>query len=114
MSTNQWEAEEELICECGAAGSGELHLEWCEANKFNVLLKGEPESMTNAQIKHMVDRFLAWKLPKTFCPDGGITFDPIYNKGTPHEARHEPTGTNVLTATEAYVMVRHMIEGLPS
>jgi hypothetical protein len=70
--------------------------------------------MTEDQIKYMVDRFLMWKLPKTFCPDGGISFDPIYNKGTPYEARHEPVGTNVLTATQAEMMVRHMIEGLPS
>ncbi len=28
--------------------------------------------MTEDQIKHMTDRFLGWKLPETFSPDGGI------------------------------------------
>lgn len=56
-------------------------------------------------IKHMVDRFLWWKLPSTFAPDGGVKFERI---GT-----HEPTGTNVFTAIEAEAMVRHMLEGLP-
>ena len=29
--------------------------------------------MTLAQIKHMVDRFLGWKLPENFYPDAWIT-----------------------------------------
>jgi hypothetical protein len=61
--------------------------------------------MTDDQIKHMVDRFLMWKLPVDFCPDGGVVFDPIPN--------HQPIGTNVLTATQARAMVLHMIDGLP-
>jgi hypothetical protein len=28
--------------------------------------------MNDAQIKHMVDRFLAWKLPDNFSPDAGV------------------------------------------
>jgi len=71
-------------------------------------------NITAEQIKHMVDRFLGWRLPETFCPDGGISFEPAYNKGTPYEARHKPTGTNVFTAIQAEAMVRHMIEGLPA
>lgn len=27
--------EEERLCECGAAGSGEGHTDWCPANKFD-------------------------------------------------------------------------------
>lgn len=69
--------------------------------------------MTEAQIKHMVDRFLMWKLPKHFSPDNGITFDPIASQGTPHEFRREPVGTNLLAAVQAEEMVRHMIDGLP-
>lgn len=30
--------------------------------------------MTEAQIKHMVNRFLSWKLPDNFNPDAGISF----------------------------------------
>lgn len=31
--------------------------------------------MTNEQIKYMVDRFLQWKLPENWKPDGGISFE---------------------------------------
>ena len=29
--------------------------------------------LTEAQIKHMADRFLGWSVPKDFQPDAGIT-----------------------------------------
>lgn len=63
---------------------------------------------------HMVERFLSWKLPADFSPDAGISFNPIYNTGTPYEAKHEPTGTNLFSYAQALAMVRHMIDGLPS
>lgn len=69
--------------------------------------------MTEAQIKHMVDRFLMWKLPEQFSPDDGISFDPISNRGTPYERRREPVGTNLFSADQATAMVRHMLDGLP-
>lgn len=68
--------------------------------------------MTDDQIKHMAERFLSWKLPENFNPDGGISFDPISSQGTPHEYRREPVGTNLLDYTQAEAMVRHMIEGV--
>lgn len=68
--------------------------------------------MTEAQIKHMVGRFLAWKLPENLSPDGGISFQKYSNKGTPYEFKFEPSGTNFLDAEQATAMVRHMIEGL--
>lgn len=68
--------------------------------------------MTDEQIKHMVDRFLAWKLPKNFNPDGGISFAQFGNIGTEHQYRREPNGTNLLDATQANAMVRHMVEGM--
>ena len=75
-------------------------------------------TMTDDQIKHMVDRFLGWKLPETFRPDAGISFEPEFNveynarRGRPPQ-RHEPIGTNLFDAREAEAMVRHMIEGMP-
>ena len=69
--------------------------------------------MTDEQIKHMVDRFLMWKLPTDFGPDGGVSFDPIANKGLQYQYRREPVGTNLFTATQATAMIRHMIDGLP-
>ncbi len=69
--------------------------------------------MTPDQIKHMVARFLHWKLPEGFNPDGGISFERICNAGTAFASNREPVGTNLLDATQAEVMVRHMIDGLP-
>lgn len=74
--------------------------------------------MTDEQIKHLVNRFLGWRLPENFQPDAGISFKPEYNieynaaRGKP-PARYEPSGTNVFDATQAEVMVRYMIEGMP-
>ena len=69
--------------------------------------------MLNEQIKHMVDRFLMWKLPESFNPDGGVSFKRTFNEHTAHPMKHEPSGTNLLDATQADAMVRHMIEGMP-
>lgn len=75
--------------------------------------------MTNDQIKHMVDRFLAWKLPADFNPDDGISFEPEFNKeymarqGKP-PMRREPSGTNLFDATQAEAMIRYLVEGMPS
>jgi hypothetical protein len=80
-------------------------------------MKGDFE-MTDDQIKHMVNRFLNWRLPADFSPDCGISFKPEYNvkynasRGLPPE-RHQPVGTNLLAATQAEAMVRYMLEGLP-
>lgn len=71
-------------------------------------------SMTNDQIKHMVNRFLCWKLPEHFRPDAGISFEPDYNVGTPWPMKHEPSGTNLFDAKQAEVMIRHLIDGLPA
>lgn len=65
--------------------------------------------MTDAQIKQIVERFLNWKLPSDFAPDGGVSFEPIGSKGTPHEFRREPVGTNLLNYQQAEAMVRHML-----
>lgn len=70
--------------------------------------------MTEAQIKHMVDRFLNWRLPENFNPDAEISFEPEFNDGTAHPMRHEPNGTNLFDYDQAKAMVRHMIDGMPS
>ena len=64
--------------------------------------------MTEEQIKHMVHRFLGWRLPESFKPDAGITYTP------PHGCwSSPPSGTNLLDATQADAMVRYMVEGVP-
>lgn len=65
--------------------------------------------MTEDQIKHMASRFLGWKLPDNFNPDGGIIFDKVANLGTEHQYYREPSGTNLFNYTQALAMVRHMI-----
>jgi hypothetical protein len=66
--------------------------------------------MNDAQIKYMVDRFLTWSLPESFHPDGGISFTRLGYGGKPYPM---PTGTNLIDATQAEAMVRHLVEGLP-
>jgi hypothetical protein len=80
--------------------------------------------MTEAQIKHMVDRFLGWHLPENFNPDAEISFkrlhhpnrDVLGDDGRVVGARKYPmpSGTNLFDATQADAMVRYMIEGMPS
>ena len=68
--------------------------------------------MTDDQIKHMVERFLGWRLPEDFHPDDGISFKPTFNDHLDPPMRHRPTGTNLLDYTQAKAMVRHMVYGL--
>ena len=68
--------------------------------------------MNADQIKYMVNRFLQWRLPKNFNPDGGISFKRDYNENTPWPMKHEPVGTNLFDATQAEEMVRYMIDGM--
>lgn len=67
-------------------------------------------NVTEEQINHMVDRFLSWKLPRNFSPDGGISFKNLH-PDLPHEW---PSGTNLIDYTQAKEMVRHMIADLPA
>lgn len=69
--------------------------------------------MTDAQIKHMTERFLRWKLPENFNPDGGISFQRIFNENTPYPSKAEPSGTNLFDYNQAKAMVQHLVEGLP-
>lgn len=71
--------------------------------------KKQETKMNEAQIKHMVERFLNWRLPSDFSPDGGISFERRVYENAPRE----PSGTNLLDWTQAEAMVRHMIDGLP-
>lgn len=69
--------------------------------------------MTEAQIEHMVRRFLSYRLPDNFRPDNGVSFERYGNKGTPYQYERTPMGTNLLDADQATAMVRHMVDGLP-
>lgn len=59
------------------------------------------------RISAMVDRFLGWKLPKTFGPDAGISFNPTdLQKSGVHPW---PIGTNLLDASQAREMIEHIV-----
>ena len=70
--------------------------------------------MTEEQIRHMVDRFLGWRLPENFSPDAGISFEADYNQHTAYPMKHEPTGTNLFDATQAEQMIRYLTDGMPT
>ena len=65
----------------------------------------------------MVTRFLGWKLPENFSPDGGISFartvntyiDGQFVKDAPRPKQDWPVGTNLLDAEQA----RQMLEEEP-
>jgi hypothetical protein len=67
------------------------------------------QAVTNDQIKTAVSRFLTWKLPADFAPDGGITFKAEFNENTPWPMKHEPSGTNLLNYPQAEAMIRHIL-----
>jgi hypothetical protein len=69
--------------------------------------------MSEDQIKYMAQRFLGWKLPKDFNPDGGISFEKISNKGYEFESVREPVGTNLFTLDQAELMVKYLAQGMP-
>ena len=54
--------------------------------------------------EEMVGRFLSWKLPKDFAPDGGISFK---------ESAWWPSGTNLLHAGQAKEMLQEVVGCAP-
>ncbi|MGL4634923.1 MAG: hypothetical protein ACRCWF_02990 [Beijerinckiaceae bacterium] len=67
--------------------------------------------MTDDDIKRAVSRFLQWKLPSDFSPDGGVSFKASVTTSGPNAYTHWPVGTNLLTAPQAEAMIRHILEG---
>ncbi|MDE2097060.1 MAG: hypothetical protein KGL39_07425 [Patescibacteria group bacterium] len=68
--------------------------------------------MTEEQINHMVDRFLAWRLPQPWHPDNGISYQRPNYAHAP--ADHDwPTGANLFDADQATEMVRYLAQGIP-
>ncbi|WP_292052601.1 hypothetical protein [Mesorhizobium sp.] len=69
-------------------------------------------TLSETQLKYMVERFLTWRLPEDFRPDAGISFKADFNEHTAYPMKHKPVGTNLLNAVQATAMVRHMVEGV--
>ena len=51
-------------------------------------------------VSRLVDKFLVWPLPESVCSDPCAC-----ERGYPHRS-----GTNLLTATEAEAMIKHLLE----
>ena len=66
---------------------------------------------TDALVKHMVERFLGWRLPEDFHPDDGISFSRTGINGVSYPM---PMGTNLLDYTQAEAMVRYMLATSPT
>lgn len=54
------------------------------------------------RIDDAVNRFLGWRLPDDFQPDCGVSFTPLTHPNS------WPTGTNLLTATQAREMLEYI------
>lgn len=81
---------------------------WKEMNRLGDEIEAEamsgdaePTVQGDSGMKELVDRFLAWPLPKSVCSDTCVT-DPSYP--------HPRTGTNLLTAAEAEQMLQYVLE----
>lgn len=82
------------------------------ANDVEIEAAAPPKTAgRDEQLARMVDRFLSWRLPTSFSPDGGISFTRVTNPGTPQEYTYAPVGTNLFSATEAKEMIKHILEG---
>jgi hypothetical protein len=107
--------EGKLLCELPINHEGnhrEGPLEW---NSFGVVAQpAESAAPAESLIKHMVNRFLSWRLPENFKPDGGISFKRTFNEHTAHPMKAEPTGTNLLDATQAEEMIRYLFAAAPA
>jgi len=68
-------------------------------------------SVPDDMIEQAVTRFLSWKLPKDFHPDGGVVFIPTKGRGC--DSPHWPCGTNLLNAQQARDMLRHVLAATP-
>lgn len=91
-----------LVRECGAA-LAEFPVAATEA-ATPPPMGGEPVAVTD----EMVNRFLAWRLPYTFCPDGGVNFDGRGRYAAGYE-KSWPVGTNLFTAVEARQMLEYAL-----
>lgn len=64
--------------------------------------------------EEMIDRFLTWPLPKTFAPDGGISFTKFYHGVDNGLHPYKPIGTNLFTADETRQMLEYVLAGKES
>ena len=69
--------------------------------------------MMTKTIDELVNRFLRWKLPEGFSPDGGISFKRIPDFPELNKWEYEPVGTNLFTAVQAKEMFEYCLKEEP-
>jgi len=84
--------------------------EVAQAPKYTQILNNSYEQPSNVvnisdiPVNEVTERFLRWKLPEDFSPDGGIKFQP------PTSHNDWPYGTNLLDFNQAKSMVEHILD----
>ncbi len=97
------------------------HAQWCtfytavKLEERQSATRPEPSATVAAPAtrvtNEMVNRFLCWRLPATFNPDGPISFD---SRCKDPQSHWWPVGTNLLNANEAREMLAHVLGADPS
>ena len=91
-------------------------LSFNQSRRFDTPLYALPgaqpaQNVPDDVVEQAVNRFLSWKLPKDFHPDGGMVFIPT--KGRGYDSPHWPVGTNLLNAQQAREMLRYVLASAP-
>ena len=90
----------------GYRGENWVNLEtWNEWKMRDI--EGASMKKESAQVtEEIVNRFLCWRLPASFNPDGGVSFD---KKNRDPNTHHWPVGTNLFSADQARQMLAHIL-----
>lgn len=59
-------------------------------------------------------RFLGWRLPDDFHPDGGVVFERVMPNGAARPREWWPVGTNLLTAVQVRAMLEYVLGHYPA
>lgn len=97
-----------------------ISLEESMERTFDDIAVLRQENAKMRDIGAMVSRFLCWRLPKDFAPDGRVKFDRIFlvfdgfDGAQPIDIsdapdHYWPTGTNLFTAEQAKAMIENML-----
>jgi hypothetical protein len=92
------------LATCPYEREGGITVSRAELDEFREWKAGRPKAPAGL-VEEAVSRLLSWKLPKDFSPDGGVLFYSPYAPGSPSW----PTGTNLLTATQAKQMFEYCL-----
>lgn len=107
-------SEDALMVPPEVDSPSELDIDPASADYFTIVdpeanpepLKFDEPDYFTPSIRRMVDRFLTWKLPQNFYPDGFVSFD----SKSARQYSTWPVGTNILTAEQAREMFMYALD----